>query len=31
MKDNYCSFCGKKIDNISITGINANICEECAS
>ena len=31
MKDNYCSFCGKKIENISITGVNANICEECAS
>ena len=31
MKDNYCCFCGKKIDNLNISGINANICEECTS
>ena len=31
MKDNYCSFCNKKIDNLNISGINGNICEECAS
>ena len=31
MKDNYCCFCGKKIDNLNISGINGSICEECAS
>lgn len=31
MKNNICSFCGKEIKSLSITGNNAVICEECAS
>lgn len=27
---NICSFCGKEIDGIAITGNSAKICEECA-
>ena len=30
-KNNICSFCGKEIKSLSITGNNAIICEECAS
>lgn len=30
-KNNICSFCGKEIKSLSITGNNAVICEECAS
>lgn len=30
-KNNICSFCGKEIKSLSITGNDAIICEECAS
>lgn len=30
-KNNICSFCGKEIKSLSITGNEAVICEECAS
>jgi ATP-dependent Clp protease ATP-binding subunit ClpX len=30
-ENNKCSFCGKEIENICISGNNANICDECIS